>query len=160
MSGLASAHVALSDCEEIRPGLVAQPANTLSSLGFVAVAAPIVRRAVRSRRWAWAAVGAASALVGVGSVAYHGPGGRASKVVHDVGVDAVVVSLVAAVWLDGSPRRVSRRTSALAAGALALHTLSRTGGPLCSCRSPLQGHAVFHLLAAAAILSATRDQVS
>ena len=37
-------------------------------------------------------------------------------------------------------------TAALTTAAVALHTLSRTGGPLCSCRSPLQGHAVFHVL--------------
>ena len=45
-------------------------------------------------------------------------------------------------------------TATLAIAAVTLHTLSRTGGPLCSCRSPLQGHAVFHLLAAATLVAA------
>ena len=50
------------------------------------------------------------------------------------------------------------RTAALTAAAVALHTLSRTGGPLCSCRSPLQGHAVFHVLAAAALAAAAEQR--
>jgi hypothetical protein len=55
---------------------------------------------------------------------------------------------------EGAP--VPRRpwTAGLATAAVTLHTLSRTGGPLCSCRSPLQGHAVFHVLAAAALTAA------
>ena len=43
--------------------------------------------------------------------------------------------------------------------AVGLHQLSQTGRPLCACRSPLQGHAVFHVLAAAAIVSAADDQL-
>ena len=50
--------------------------------------------------------------------------------------------------------KTTRRKLVLTGAAVALHTLSRTGGPLCSCRSPLQGHAVFHALAAAALVAA------
>lgn len=153
-------HVAASDCETPRDGIIGQPANTVSSLAFVVGAVPIARRARRTRRWIWTAVAASSALVGIGSVGYHGPGGRRGKLVHDVGVDAVAVSLVAAVWNDGSPRRISLRTVGLTAAALALHQLSQTGRPLCACRSPLQGHAAFHVLAAAAIVSAADDQLA
>ena len=152
--------VASSDCERIRPGLVSQPANTASSLAFVAVGVPVTRRALRSRRWAWVAVGVGAVLAGVGSVGYHGPGGRAAKVLHDVGVDVLGAALVLAVAVDGSPRRVSPRTAGLTMAAVSMHVLSRTGGPLCSCHSPLQGHAVFHVLAATAVASAVDDQLT
>jgi hypothetical protein len=147
-------HVAASDCEQIRPGRIGQPANALSSLAFVVSAVPIARAARRRDRPAWLAVAAAAAVEGIGSVAYHGPGGRSAKRLHDAGLIALVATLAVAVARDGTP--VPRRpwTVALATSAMALHSLSRTGGPLCSCRSPLQGHAVFHVLAAAALAAA------
>ena len=76
-----------------------------------------------------------------------------AKLLHDAGLVALVA---ATARRRGRARRTPdaraptgrwrwRRRPSL------LHTLSRTGGPLCSCRSPLQGHAVFHVLAAAAL---------
>ena len=150
----AARHVAASDCEQIRAGLIGQPANTVSSLALVAAAWPIARAARRRQQPAWSAVAWATAIEGIGSVAYHGPGGRVAKAVHDAGLVALAASLGVAIGREGRP--VARRplTGALAAAAVTLHTLSRTGGPLCSCRSPLQGHAVFHVLAAAALTTA------
>jgi hypothetical protein len=143
-------HVAFADCEEIRPGLIGQPANTLSSLAFVAAAIPIARAARTPGRGAWHAVAWAAALEGVGSVAYHGPGGAWSKRLHDAGILALGATLTVAHLRE--PWRVPpARSLALAATAVVVHALSRTGGPLCSCRSPLQGHSVFHALAAAAL---------
>jgi hypothetical protein len=140
-------HVAASDCERIHDGFLAQPANALSSLAFVLAAVPL------SRRPAWRWVAAALAFEGVGSVAYHGPGGRVSKFVHDAGLVALAAAFVRVARDD--PRSLRPRTLPLVLGgaAVALHTLSRTGGPLCSCNSRLQGHAAFHVLAAAAIAS-------
>jgi hypothetical protein len=142
-------HAAVGDCERIRPGFIGQPANTISSLAFVAVAVPIARH---GSGWRW--VAAASAFEGLGSVAYHGPGGRLSKALHDAGLVALVATIAAAHYGDPGPPRIRPRTAALATAAVALHTLSRTGGPLCSCTSRLQGHAVFHVLAAAALATA------
>lgn len=139
-------HAAASDCERIRPGWIGQPANTVSSLAFVAAAVPIARH---GRAWRW--VGAATALEGLGSVAYHGPGGRGSKALHDVGIVAMVVATALAAGTGPRRPSVRPRTVVLATTALALHTLSRTGGPLCSCNSRLQGHALFHVVAAAAL---------
>jgi hypothetical protein len=147
-------HVAVSDCEQIRPGFIGQPANTVSSLAFVAAAVPIARSARRRGQPAWLAVAAASAFEGVGSVAYHGPGGRQAKRLHDVGIIALVAALAVAMASEGTPVLRRPRAAALTTAAAALHALSRTGGPLCSCRSPLQGHAVFHGLAAAALAAA------
>ena len=149
-------HVAASDCERIRPGLVGQPANTVSSLAFVAAAVPILRRSRRPGRGAWAVVAAASAFEGVGSVAYHGPGGRTAKAVHDVGLVALVASFAAVARSEPAALRLRALPATLGAAAVALHALSRSGGPLCSCDSPLQGHAVFHVLAAGALVAASK----
>lgn len=146
-------HAAVSDCEAIRPGWIGQPANTASSLAFLAAAVPIARSARRPGAGAWRAVAAAAVLEGIGSVGYHGPGGRAAKLVHDAGLVALVASLAAALGRDPEAA-VPTRALGLGAAAAVLHGLSRTGGPLCSCHSRLQGHAVFHVLAAAALASA------
>lgn len=146
--------MAASDCERIRPGPIGQPANTVSSLAFVIAAVPIARRARDRRSVAWASVAASAALEGIGSVAYHGPGGRLAKSVHDIGLVALIASMATA-RLSERPLRVRPRAAALGAAAAALHALSRTGGPLCSCNSRLQGHAVFHVLAAAALVAAS-----
>jgi hypothetical protein len=149
-------HVAESDCEEIRPGLIGQPANAVTSLAFVVAALPIARAARRRRQPAWTAVAIASAIEGVGSVAYHGPGGPRAKALHDAGIVALAAALGVAVLGEGRPAAPRRVSTALSVTAATLHALSRTGGPLCSCRSRLQGHAVFHVLAAAALTAAAR----
>src|SRR5829696_2692610 len=118
-------HVAASDCEEIHPGRIAQPANTLSSLAFVVAAVPIARAARRRGRPAWLAVAAAAAVEGAGSVAYHGPGGRSSKQLHDAGLVALAATLTVAVVRDGTPVHPRPWTAGLTAAAVLLHTLSR-----------------------------------
>lgn len=145
-------HAAVGDCERIRPGLIGQPSNTATSLAFVAAAVPLARHG-RQGNGAWRWVAASSALEGLGSVGYHGPGGRVAKAVHDVGLVALAVTLPAALLTDPGPPRLRPVTGALTGAAVLLHALSRTGGPLCSCNSRLQGHAAFHLLAAAALAS-------
>ena len=91
-----------SDCERIRPGFLRQPVNALSSLLYLGAAAGIVAEAqhrpaaerTRMRRFAIAV-----ALNGVGSFAYHGPGGRGARWSHDVGVVSSLLLMAAA---DGS----------------------------------------------------------
>lgn len=155
---MSRAHVAASDCEAIRPGLIGQPANTISSLAFVVAAVPIVQAARRRGRPAWLAVAAAAAVEGVGSVGYHGPGGPRAKWLHDAGIVALVGTVAVAVASEGAPVGPRPVTAGLSAAAVALHALSRSGGPLCSCHSRLQGHAAFHLLAAAALAAAARSR--
>lgn len=147
-------HVAEGDCEEIRPGIIGQPANTISSLGFVLAAVPVERWGRRPGHAAWRAVAAALAFEGLGSVAYHGPGGRVSKAVHDAGLVALALAVTGVEVQYGGRWRPGPVDAGLTAAAVAMHTLSRTGGPLCSCRSRLQGHAIFHLLAATAAVAA------
>lgn len=47
---MTSTHVAQADCERCRPGPVAQPVNTVSSLAFVVAGVAMVARASRSNR--------------------------------------------------------------------------------------------------------------
>jgi hypothetical protein len=79
------AHPAAGDCERIRPGLVGQPVNAASCLAYLAAAGWLWRRL---RRSASASPEAAVfcglvAANGVGGVAFHGPGDRASHWLHD-----------------------------------------------------------------------------
>ena len=74
-----------TDCERLRSGPVAQPVNTLTSLGYVAGAGIVLRRVGRGNPDGHRPVmvySALLALVGVGSVAFHGPqpaGAKASS---------------------------------------------------------------------------------
>lgn len=92
--------VAASDCERCRPGWVTQPANAASSLAYVAAGADLLRRPEPDRAFAWAVIG-----VGVGSVAYHGPGGVAGRWLHDASLLAMLGLLVASdvTVADGRP---------------------------------------------------------
>jgi hypothetical protein len=83
--------VAASDCERVRDGWITQPVNTATSLAYVGAGAWLARR----RHDGPLAGAAATALVlnGIGSVAYHGPGGRVGKWAHDVGLNAVTATL-------------------------------------------------------------------
>jgi hypothetical protein len=90
--------IAASDCERCRPGLVAQPINTLSSLAYVVTGAAVVHDARRRprRRRSEVALGWATVAVGLGSVAYHGPGGRLGHRAHDASLLATLGLLVVA----------------------------------------------------------------
>lgn len=99
----------------------------------------------------------AAAVAGIGSVAYHGPGGRVGRAVHDVGVAALGATALGAMAADRREGRgPGRAAGAVAAGAVAVHATSRTRGPLCRPDSLLQGHAAWHMLIAAALLLASR----
>lgn len=74
-----------SDCERCRHGLITQPANTVSSLAYVVAGADLLRRPEPDRPFAWAVI-----AVGVGSVAYHGPGSAAGRWAHDASLIAML----------------------------------------------------------------------
>jgi hypothetical protein len=155
---VAPEHIARSDCERIRPGLVAQPANAASSLAYCAVGAWIWRHADRARTprpWRFLAVTAA--VVGVGSAAYHGPGRMGGRILHDASNAVLLPALAVAVASGGPPPRPRLHAAGglLAGVGVLAHRLSRSGGPLCRPDSPLQGHALWHLLGAASLLTST-----
>lgn len=84
-------HVASGDCERCRPGLVAQPANTVSSLAYVAAGALILRSSRRRpTRRSEVLVGWAAVAAGLGSIAYHGPGTTSGRYFHDTSLLALV----------------------------------------------------------------------
>ena len=82
-----------SDCEALGDGLLAQPANALSSGVYIVVGAWLVWRAVSSRRRDRAGqvlFGLLVAAVGVGSGAFHGPMPAGARFLHDVTIAAVL----------------------------------------------------------------------
>lgn len=201
-----------TDCETIGEGLLAQPANAISSGAYVLLGIWLVIRAIRNastERPTAIAYGVALGAVGIGSIAFHGPMPAGARLVHDLTIAAVfaviaargigqlrnwtqaetiaaaaaitgVVGVVMAIspevgiGLSGvvgltalllefsiyrSGRRDSMSTShrrwliaAFAFLALAglANVLGRTDAPLCDPDSIYQGHAVWHLMTAAA----------
>jgi hypothetical protein len=157
------------DCERIGAGLVAQPVNTASALAYLAVGAWLAGRGAGRRQPGTMAFGVAVAAAGVGSVDYHGPGSPAARLLHDGSLYAVVGFVAVhelarragqlrraragVPWVGWTPRRRRAWRAALVAAAagVACWWAGRTGGPLCDPDSPLQGHAAWHLLSAAAL---------
>jgi hypothetical protein len=147
-----SNHIAGSDCERIRDGLIAQPANFVSSAAYCAVGVWVWRRGRTDGRARWKVLGVLTFAAGLGSMAYHGPGGRAGKLVHD----SSALALAAAAIAIALSRHTSRSSSAVIAvvcgsAGIAVHWLSRTDRPLCCPDCALQGHAVWHVLSALAV---------
>jgi hypothetical protein len=131
-----------SDCEALRDGVLGQPVNSVSSLAYVAAGAYVLHRG-GPRGPAWAL-----ALVGLGSVLYHGPMPPGAELVHDASLVAVPLAALGVVWRRRSfPRPPAAAVVALAVGA-AVNVLSRTGAPLCRPDSLAQGHAAWHVLTA------------
>ncbi len=130
------------DCEALGDGLLAQPINSLSSLAFL-VAAVVVWRSNRLASVSLIAVG-------VGSIAFHGQPSTASSWSHDLGLAALVAVVAAELWR----RRRSLPWPALGMLAVGVGVwfVSRTGGAWCDPWSAVQGHAVWHVLAATAVV--------
>jgi hypothetical protein len=149
------------DCERLHDGLIAQPVNTASALAYVAVGAWLAGRGLRAGdgRRPLLALGLAAGLAGVGSVDYHGTGSPAARLLHDGGLYAVVGLVAAgevarrlrrAPWTPAGRAAWRAALAATAAGA-ACWWLGRTASPWCDPDSPLQLHAAWHLLGAAAL---------
>lgn len=152
------------DCERIGAGWLAQPANAVSSLAYVAVAGWLLCDARRPGNDRIVLVGSASALaaVGAGSLAYHGPQPGWAPLVHDgsiLGLGAVLFGVAARGLVLrrslGEPRRWWA-VGALAAAGLAAYAAGRTGSRLCRPDSVLQFHGIWHGLSALALGAAVR----
>ena len=86
-----------SDCEHIGRGLLAQPANTLSSLAYVLSGVVLLWRALAGRPSARLApvVYAVTVIgVGIGSAAYHGPMPAWGRFAHDLSIAAVLAFVI------------------------------------------------------------------
>lgn len=90
--------IGASDCEDISTGLIAQPVNTYTSLAYVAVAVWIVwwaaRVLPRHHRSAAGLYAVNVALIGLGSVAFHGPMPSWARVAHDVPIATTVLFML------------------------------------------------------------------
>jgi hypothetical protein len=118
INGLRS--VAESDCEHIGQGLLGQPVNTLSSLGYVAVGALLLRRVFTVRegeRAVLAVYAVIVAAVGFGSIMFHGPMPSWARFAHDLSI-ATVLAFV--IGYDAAFTRRAARRAGLAGGAALL----------------------------------------
>src|SRR5690606_43658 len=99
-----------SDCEALRVGWLAQPANTVSSLAYVVAAAAVLWRG--GPRVPAVALG----IVGLGSVLYHGPMSPGAETVHGGSILAML-AVGAVAWKRGAlPRPPVAALAALGAG--------------------------------------------
>jgi hypothetical protein len=132
-----------SDCERIRPGPIAQPANTISAAILAATGAWIARYN-RHHRHAWL-VGGTVAGAGVGSVAYHGPGGRFAGWAHD----ATITAMLGVICLED----ISEVRPDLAHVATGVYAVLMTGVSVLLAVRPSTIRAVSALLAGAATVA-------
>lgn len=112
--------VAAVDCEAIHAGWPHQPVNAWSSLVFVIVGGMIV---IRGRNLSARLVGTSAALVGIGSLLFHGDHNGFSGWFHDWSIAALLVVLVALV----GDLRVPTRWLLLVLVAIALLLASAPG---------------------------------
>jgi hypothetical protein len=157
--------MAESDCEQLRSGWLAQPANAISSAAFAVVGCWLLwqSREAGTRRGFLVVVGLAMVGTSVGSVAYHGPQPSWAHVVHD-GSTLVVVALItgATMWhlIDASTRRLALNAWKAAAPwavlAIAAYVAGRSGSPLCRPASIWQPHAAWHVFSALGLATAAR----
>lgn len=152
-----------SDCEAVGAGLLAQPVGAVTSLAYLVagvVLAWLWRSLPGKQRWSATLYAVLLALVGTGSVLYHGPQGSAASVLHDVPIVALLAVGVGVPVLrlargsralrQPSPRR-SASLGLLVAVALAAYVAGRTGSVLCDPASPWQMHGMWHLASAAVL---------
>lgn len=151
-----------SDCEAIRDGFLAQPTNAITSGAYVVAGVIVWLRVPREARWGFGGGYAALlALVGVGSVLYHGPQVAGSKLFHDAPIPLLLLLIAVVVvlrWrrdqvvLPGLTRTRLVVLAVIGAVAGLAYLFGRTGSPLCDADSPLQLHGLWHLGTATAFV--------
>jgi hypothetical protein len=123
--GIVAAGGGVGDCEAIRPGLLHQPANAVSSLALVLAAAWIAGRASRmpDERPELVALAAVVAANGLTSFAFHGPLLGSARWWHDLA--ALAIPLFVAVHDIGLVRDASVRSrlGAIGIGVVVLGAL-------------------------------------
>ncbi len=131
------------DCELLRAGWPAQPINTVSAVAFLVAATWLWRRRAR-------VPAAAVAAVGAGSAWFHSDPSGAASWAHDVALYALLALAAVYTWRLIAAQRPPLLAAAILASGLAIWFVSRTGGALCRPDYPVQGHAVWHVMAAIA----------
>jgi hypothetical protein len=144
------------DCERIGSGWLAQPANAVSSLTFVAVGIWLLwrRRASGSGRGVSIAAGGAMISVGVGSFAYHGPQPAWAHAAHNASILVLVLVMIGDhIWLTvragvAAVLKAWRPATGWIAVALVAYWAGRTDSRFCSPSAVAQPHAAWHVLIA------------
>jgi hypothetical protein len=133
------------DCEAYRNAVLGQPANTLSSVAFLVVGGWcwFRARASHTQRPELILFGTATILVGLGSVAFHGPHPSWSQWAHDT---SIAWLLLATIVLDVVARTGGRSRE----GAAWVAACAGVGVLLWV--SPESQRAVFAVLGAALVL--------
>lgn len=150
------AAMAGSDCERLRAGWLAQPANTSSCLAFLAIGCWLLVRARNSADQGSVLLSTAAALiaVGVGSIAYHGPQPGWAESVHTLSIMGMAFVLIAQTvrLLRGQSTKGVVAAWKAAGGwmmaGLIAYVMGRTSSPWCRPETLLQLHAVWHVLIA------------
>ena len=158
-----------ADCEGLRAGGLAQPANAVSSLAFAAVGVWLLwrGRAVGAGRPLRIAGAAGFVAVGLGSFAYHGPQPGWAVPAHDAAIAWLVMVLVTHALAGLRRPGVGRGAlgELVAAGrpaavwmvpAAVAYMAGRTGSPFCEPASLWQPHAAWHALSAVGLGRAVR----
>lgn len=94
---LLAGDIAQGDCESIDRGLIAQPVNAVTSLGFAVVGVWLMGRREgepQRTRICRVAFGTLLIVMAVGSVMYHGPQPSWARFVHDLSNAAVAWALI------------------------------------------------------------------
>jgi hypothetical protein len=160
-----------ADCEGLGAGWLAQPANALSSLAYVAAGAGLLWRNRRADSRGPALLAGACGLiaVGIGSVAYHGPQPAWAALAHDGTIAWLAVAVAGrAITLLRGPMGGRAGLGVLASAwrpaarwvlpASAAYLAGRTGSPFCHPASLWQPHSAWHTLSAVALALAFHDQ--
>jgi len=155
-----------SDCERVTAGLLAQPINALTSLGFAVAGGWLLARALRrpERRAEPIVFGVSVLATGIGSVLYHGPQPPYADTAHDLSILVVLSQVVFYEALyrrrhqppEPKPFRVALASFGIAAVFFAL---GRTSSSLCDPDSPVQLHGAWHLLVALSLAAYGRARL-
>jgi hypothetical protein len=161
-----------SDCERLRSGWLAQPANAVSSLAYLTIGVWLLWRGRRAgaHRSGLVAGGVAMVGVGVGSFAYHGPQPGWAHLAHDASaawLTLVVIGQIGWRLAKAGDRRLAvagLKAPAVCLGvALLAYVAGRTGSSLCHPAALWQPHAGWHVLSAvgagSALLGCSRPYV-
>lgn len=97
MLRLAAGQIGESDCEELGDGLLAQPVNAVTSATYGLIGVWLIVRAWRGprpTRWLQVVYALTLIVVGIGSIAFHGPQPGWAKLVHDAPIATALVFIL------------------------------------------------------------------
>jgi hypothetical protein len=148
-----------TDCELIRDGLWAQPTNAASSLAYILVALLILIWAIRNQRVSRSLIGYTTvlAIVGLGSVDFHGTQSTLAQFLHDVPVAVLLLGSVLIPVIrkiKGEPATPGMSWGWLlllvTSGLLAVvaFLLGGTSSTFCDPQAIVQLHGLWHVLTA------------